>query len=132
MKTTLQTLAEAQYAAVTTYRRNGDPVATAVWIAPDGGTLLVVTGRGTAKVKRLRNDPRVSMVPCSLSGKVRDGATTATGTAQVIDDPVEVQRLRGVIGRKYRFSYFFTRLWEWISRRVNDNVILRITPDQPD
>ena len=128
----MKTLADEQYVALTTYRRTGEGVATAVWIAPDhDGTLLVVTGRETAKVKRLRRDPRVSLVPCSGSGKVRDGAVAETGTGEVIGDPAEVQRLRGVIGRKYRLSYRVTRLWERISRRQNDNVILRITPDQP-
>lgn len=125
----MKSLADSPYVALTTYRRSGDPVATPVWIAPDeDGTLLVVTGRSTGKVKRVRRDPRVSMVPCSVSGKVPDGAVPEAGTAEVVDDPAEVQRLRHVIGRKYRLSFTVTRLWERISRRVNDNVIIRITP----
>jgi PPOX class probable F420-dependent enzyme len=128
----MKTLAEEQYVAVTTYRRTGQGVATPVWIAPDDdGTLLVVTGRESAKVKRVRRDPRVSMVPCSVSGKVPDGATPTTGTAVVVDEPAEIERLRGVIGRKYRFSYRLTRLVERVRRRKNDNVILRITPSAP-
>jgi PPOX class probable F420-dependent enzyme len=124
----MKTLAEEQYVALTTYRRTGEGVATAVWIAPDDdGTLLVVTGRESGKVKRVRRDPRVSLVPCSVSGKVPDGATPTTGTAAVIAEPAEIERLRGVIGRKYRLSYRLTRLVERLRRRTNDNVILRIT-----
>jgi uncharacterized protein len=128
----MTTLAQERYVALTTYRRSGEAVPTAVWIAPAGdGRLLVVTGRGTGKVKRVRRDPRVSMIACSVSGRVRAGAAPVTGTAEVVDDPAEVARLRAVIGRKYRLSYRVTRLWERLTGRVNDNVILRITPDQP-
>jgi PPOX class probable F420-dependent enzyme len=127
----MKTLAQEQYVSLTTYRRNGEGVPTAVWIAPgDGDALLVVTTPDSGKVKRIRRDPRVSMVPCSRTGRVAEGATPVTGTAEVITDPDEVARLRGVIGRKYRVEYRLTMLLERLTgRRVR--VILRIVPDRP-
>jgi uncharacterized protein len=127
----MTTLAEEPYVSLTTYRRTGAGVPTAVWIAPgDGGALLVVTTPDSGKVKRLRRDPRVSMVPCSRTGKVREGVPPVTGRAELITEPAEVTRLRAVIGRKYRLAYRLTMLLERITGR-RDRVIVRITPDAP-
>lgn len=42
-------LAAHEYVLLTTYRANGDPVGTPVWIAPDGDDLLVATGGPPAR-----------------------------------------------------------------------------------
>jgi hypothetical protein len=56
-------LAGEQFVSVTTFRRDGTPVPTPVWIAQDGDALVVTTPAGTGKVKRLRHDPRVEPAP---------------------------------------------------------------------
>lgn len=52
-----------------TYRRDGTPVPTPVWAAEAGGRLYVRTERTAGKVKRLRNDPRLLIAPCTVRGK---------------------------------------------------------------
>jgi uncharacterized protein len=54
-----------------TYRRNGQPVATPVWFTIDdnGKMIYVVTRTETGKVKRLRNNSKVRIVPCGMRGQ---------------------------------------------------------------
>ena len=52
-----------------TYRRDGTPVPTPVWAAEAKGHLYVRTERSAGKVKRLRNDPRLLVAPCTVRGK---------------------------------------------------------------
>jgi hypothetical protein len=52
------TLAGEKYISLTTFKRDGTPVATPVWVVSDDGRrLLVWTAAQTWKVKRLRRDP---------------------------------------------------------------------------
>jgi PPOX class probable F420-dependent enzyme len=52
-----------------TYRRDGTPVPTPVWAAEADGRLYVRTERTAGKVKRLRNDPRLLVAPCTVRGR---------------------------------------------------------------
>ncbi|MEJ7654617.1 MAG: pyridoxamine 5'-phosphate oxidase family protein [Chloroflexia bacterium] len=42
------------YARLTTFRKNGEGVASAMWFALEGGQLYIATPANTGKVKRLR------------------------------------------------------------------------------
>ncbi len=52
-----------------TFRRDGTPVPTPVWAAEAGGRLYVRTERTAGKVKRLRNDSRLLVAPCTVRGR---------------------------------------------------------------
>jgi uncharacterized protein len=56
-------------ALLVTYRRDGTPVPTPVWAASAGGRLYVRSERSSGKVKRLRNDARLLVAPCTVRGK---------------------------------------------------------------
>lgn len=124
----LTALGEARFVSLTTYRRTGVPVSTPVWIARDGDALLVLTPEESGKVKRLRNSPRVELRPCSRLGKVPDGVEGVPATAEVLDDPTTVDRLTGVVRRRYGLEFRVTMAVErLLARRQKPRVILRIT-----
>jgi PPOX class probable F420-dependent enzyme len=54
---------------LTTYRRNGEGVETAVSLAVDGDRAVFRTWHTAGKVKRLRNNPVVTVTPSSFLGK---------------------------------------------------------------
>lgn len=62
-------IARHKRALLTTFRRDGTPVSTPVWAAPAEGRLYVRSERAAGKLKRLRNDPRVLIAPCTVRGK---------------------------------------------------------------
>lgn len=51
------------YLALTTFRRNGAPVATPVWFAQEDQRLYIMTGADTGKVRRIRNNAQVEVAP---------------------------------------------------------------------
>ena len=62
-------LAGHKYALLVTYRRSGEAVPTPVWFGVDpDGRFYCRTGKLAAKAKRIRNDPRVRVAPCSVRG----------------------------------------------------------------
>lgn len=125
-------LGAEQFLSLTTFRRSGEPVPTTVWAAPDGDALVVTTIDGSGKVKRLRNDPKVELRPCTRRGDVAPDAPVGTGVAEILSDEAGVRRGHDAIRRKYGFQYRLITSLEWVvamtRRRVRgQRVILRIT-----
>lgn len=124
----LLSLGEQTYVSLTTFRRSGEGVSTAVWVARDGDALSVITGGASGKVKRLRNDPRVELRPCDRAGKVDPGAPVATGVAALLHEPEARKRGVGAIRRAYGWQFFVVQAMETVFRRGTERAVLRITP----
>ncbi len=65
----LQDLHSQKYISLETYRKNNQPVRTPVWFVIDNDLVYVVTREETGKVKRLKNNSRVKLSPCTFKGK---------------------------------------------------------------
>jgi PPOX class probable F420-dependent enzyme len=121
-------LGQEKFVSLTTFRRSGTAVSTPVWIAQDGDALVVTTTEQTGKVKRLRNDPRVQLRPCSRTGRVRDHTITVFGTAEILTDDQSRSRGTDVIRRKYGLQFRAIMAFERVMRSDPvTRVILRIT-----
>ncbi|MFD7716449.1 PPOX class F420-dependent oxidoreductase [Streptomyces sp. NPDC059814] len=101
----LQEFARSEYVSLTTYRKNGTPVATPVWAAVDGDELLIWTKTDSWKVKRLRNDSRVLVTVCDARGRIAQGAASAEGTGRLLDAE-GTDAVRRAISRKYTWKYW--------------------------
>ena len=71
-----------KYCLLTTFRKSGEPVPTPVWFGLDDGTVYLRTEAAVGKVKRIRNDQRVRLAPCTLRGKPL--GPPAEGAARVL------------------------------------------------
>jgi PPOX class probable F420-dependent enzyme len=96
-------IVRSRYVSLTTYRKDGTPVATPIWHVPRGAELWMVTGAGSGKVKRIRNNPQVRVEPCSLRGTVAPDAPSATGTARLLDGD-ETALARKLLADRYVMS----------------------------
>jgi PPOX class probable F420-dependent enzyme len=65
----LAELANHKYVNLETYRKSGNPVSTPVWFMIDNGLVYVATPSDTGKVKRLRNNPSVRIMPSGFRGE---------------------------------------------------------------
>ncbi|MDT0427028.1 PPOX class F420-dependent oxidoreductase [Streptomyces salyersiae] len=101
----LQDFARSEYVSLTTYRKDGTPVATPVWAAADGDVLYVWTRSDSWKVKRLRNDSRVRVTVCDVRGRTAEDAPSAEGTARLLD-AAGTAAVRRVLARKYRWKFW--------------------------
>jgi PPOX class probable F420-dependent enzyme len=92
-------IARARCLSLTTFKRDGTPIATPVWFNVIDGRIYVTTSADTGKLKRIRNNPRVEFATCTQRGKVT-GPTTA-GTARILS-PEETEPVLKAIRRRYR------------------------------
>lgn len=76
--------ADQKYLNLETYRRTGTPVATPVWFAEEHGIFYVYSLADAGKVKRIRQNPRVRIVPCDIRG--HPNGTWVDATARIVDD----------------------------------------------
>ncbi len=63
-------LSPYEFVLLTTFRKSGEGVPTAMWFAHEHGKLYMVTGRTTGKIKRIRTTRRVLLAPCDLMGNM--------------------------------------------------------------
>jgi len=64
-----ESLSRQKTVSLTTYRRNGTPVATPVSVVVTGGRAFFRTYAEAGKAKRLRNNPQVLVAPSTFGGK---------------------------------------------------------------
>jgi PPOX class probable F420-dependent enzyme len=99
------------YISLETYRRNGKAVATPVWFTIDDNKMIyVVTRTETGKVKRLRNNSKVRVVPCSLRGQPKGewlNGKAAFATVEQLDHALKQRNKK--YGFKARLSGLFSR-----------------------
>jgi PPOX class probable F420-dependent enzyme len=98
-----------KYISLGTFRKNGAKIATPVWFGEDSDKLYVMTLSKMGKTKRIRNNPQVTVAPCTMRGKLTGSEIAAT--ARILP-PEEHAHARQTINRKYllaRLSSPFSR-----------------------
>ena len=109
-------LDRAKYISFVSRRRDGTPVPTAVWVVPFEDGYAFTTDPDAWKVKRIANDPMVTVQASNVRGRPRVGALVHAGRAELLDeDGVAAVRLR--LRAKYPIAYRV--LIGWSERRAN-------------
>lgn len=73
----LDDLAAGKYLLLTTFRRDGTPVPTPVWVMRDGPALVICSAADAGKVKRIRNSGNVTITASDWRGKPRGAPVLA-------------------------------------------------------
>jgi uncharacterized protein len=121
-------LLKGNYVNLTTFRKSGVAVPTAMWFAEIDGIIYISTGASSGKVKRIRNSGRVTLAPCSANGKVTGDAVE--GTARIISDQQEIARAEAALAKKYgiqrRLLFLPRDIAHAFGKRANDGAYLAI------
>jgi PPOX class probable F420-dependent enzyme len=121
-------LLKENYVNLTTFRKSGVAVPTAMWFAEIDGIIYIYTGAASGKVKRIRNSGRVTLAPCTASGKVTGEAIE--GKARIVSDQEEIARAEAALAKKYgiqrRLLYTLRGAARSLRRRANDSAYLAI------
>jgi hypothetical protein len=91
-----------KYISLATFRKSGAKIATPVWFGEDGDKLYVMTRSEMGKTKRIRNNPQVTVAPCTIRGKVTGPEIAAS--ARILP-PEEHAHARQTINRKYWLAW---------------------------
>ena len=106
----LDEIKSEKYISLETYRKNAQPVKTPVWFVIKNNLVYVVTRSETGKVKRLENNLKVKIAPCTFKGKVT--GKWISGTVKILDkkETNEIVKMRN---KKYGFmakvAQFFSK-----------------------
>lgn len=97
-------LGEPRYLLLTTFRRDGTAVGTPVWCVRDGNALRVTTQGSSGKVRRIHNNPHVTVAPCDMRGRPKGESRPAIAEIDDAERSVETARL---IARRYGLLGWF-------------------------
>ena len=72
MENQLEQFLDQKYINLETYKKDGTPIRTPVWFVIDKEIIYIITRDSTGKVKRLKNNHDVRIVPCSFKGEPKN------------------------------------------------------------
>ena len=121
---TLEQLGSEKYLLLTTFRRDGRAVPTPLWVIPDGNGLAFWTPAGTGKLKRIRNNARVTVQPCDIRGKPHGEPVEAQAR---IGDPADRRRVGAGLTKKYGVLGRLTLLGSRIRRGTDGTVAILVS-----
>ena len=122
--TALEKFERHPYISLATFRRSGEAVKTPVWSARCEGKFYVFTAAGSGKIKRLRNDPRISVAPCGPRGRVR--GEWIDGQARRIEDPATESAAYAALLAKYGWQMRVLNFFSKLSGRIEERAILEL------
>jgi PPOX class probable F420-dependent enzyme len=102
-------IAGQKYISLTTFRKSGAGVRTPLWFAEADGKLCFMTRNDSGKYKRIRNNSKVLVAPCTMRGKVTGPDFPATARVLPRD---QWPAAKGLLNRKY----WLARLPFWSSK----------------
>jgi uncharacterized protein len=115
-----------QYINLETFRRNGAGVKTPVWFVEENGVLYVRTGAKSGKVKRIRHNPQIRVVPCKGGGELLgDWVKAEARLVDTSDLKLHVNRLNK---KKYGLQKFFFDLLGKIGKADTATLEIHLVP----
>lgn len=128
MTPTFADVAKAQYVLLTTFTKDGRPKPTPVWVALDGGRLLVISQEKSWKVKRIRNTSRVTLAVCDMRGRPKSEAIEATAA---ILDKSQTGAVYDAIGQRYGLIGRVFNIFSKLRGGMQNNIGLELRPAAP-
>ncbi len=105
MADTFADVARSKYLLLTTFTKDGRPKPTAVWAAPDGDKLLIITDEGSWKTKRIANTPRVTIQKSGSLGTSKGAPVEAVARVLPKEDTRKVYD--AVVKRYWWHAWWF-------------------------
>lgn len=123
-------LATEPYVNLETYRKTGVAVKTPVWVALHNGAGYVFSAGDAGKIKRLRNNPAVSLAACDFRGNVH--GPWVAGTACIVTDTAEISAAYAAFDLKYGLRMKLTNLLSRLTGRYARRAMIAISlTDEP-
>ena len=114
MENKLEQFFDQKYINLETYKKDGTPIRTPVWFVIDKNLIYVITRDSTGKVKSLRNNQNVRIVPCSFKGEPKNEWVKGTAEKNTGDEEDKVIKLR-----KKKYGMFARLIGIFTSQKGN-------------
>ena len=117
----LKPFANQRYLNLETYKKTGHPVTTPMWFTEYNGALYIYSLANAGKVKRIRSNANVRVVPSDMRGKPKGEWVEAK--AQILDER-GAEQANKLLTKKY---WLMKRIGDLISKlRKRDKVVIAI------
>jgi PPOX class probable F420-dependent enzyme len=128
MSITLARFVTQRTVALTTYRRDGTPVSTAVSIAVDGDRAVFRSFAKAGKTRRLRRNPALEVAPSTFRG--RPTGPAVRGTARLLEG-MEAREAARLLRRKHPLLHgLLVPLSHKVGRRKTGRTVhFELTPE---
>jgi PPOX class probable F420-dependent enzyme len=93
-------LSRARYISFVSCKKDGTPVATPVWVVDFEDGYAFTTEPNAFKVKRVRNNPHVTVQVCDFRGRTSPGSVQYAATARILE-PADASRVNSLVAEKY-------------------------------
>lgn len=124
--TSFSDVARSRNVLLTTFTKDGRPKPTVIWAAPDNDRLVVISEANSWKVKRIRNNPRVTLAASDRRGRPRSAQIDAT--ARILDRS-ETAQVYSVVARHYGPIGVAFRFFSKLRGGMDRNVGIALFPD---
>ena len=111
-------LARERYVSLTTFKRDGSPVATPVWITGSDGSYAFTTGDKAWKTVRLHNNPSVRVQACNFRGRVKPQTDVYVGTGEVHVSPDAISEAERALAAKYGWQFKAAKIVDGLKARI--------------
>jgi hypothetical protein len=108
----------ARYISLTTFKMDGSPVSTPVWITGVGGTYVFTTGDRAWKTRRLVRNSSVRVQVCDMRGRVAPLAARYVGTGDVVRSADAVAAAELALAAKYGWQFRAIKVVEGLRGRM--------------
>lgn len=119
----LSQFAGEKYLNLESYRKSGVAVATPVWFAEEASLLYIYSLADAGKVKRIRNNPRVRVIPCDVRGKPK--GIWVEGRARILDD-AGAAHAQSLLDDKYGLIKKIGNLFSKLRRRERTTIAIEL------
>ncbi len=107
----------ARYVSLTTFKKDGSPVATPVWITGVAGVYAFTTGDKAWKTIRLRRNPSVTVQVCDMRGRAKPHATIYVGTGESFSSADAIGVAERALTEKYGWQFRATKIADGLKAR---------------
>ena len=112
-----------KYLNLETYRKNGSGVVRPVWFAEEARVFYIYSLANAGKVKRIRNNSRVRVMPCDVRGKPRGEWVEAQ--ARILDAP-GAERAHRLLDKKYGWVKKIGGLYSKLMKRERTAIAIEL------
>ena len=109
----------ARYVSLTTFKKDGSPVATPVWITGAAGEYVFTTGDKAWKTIRLRRNPSVTVQVCNMRGRTKPHAALYVGTGESLSSSDAVGAAERALAEKYGWQFKATKIVDGFRTRFS-------------
>jgi putative ABC transport system ATP-binding protein len=111
-----------------TFRKDGLPIDTPVWVVDFEGHLALFCDDRSYKAKRARRNPKVEVAPCDVWGKC--SGPWQAGVCRVVEDPERRARIFKLIAQKYGVHWTMATLGKQLTGQIKHRVVFEVLLDE--